>query len=85
MDLNKSKSPGDEKVYRTVTLSSDLECLLISTKDKCDVRGEVNTVAAAAMAVQVGTFADPDVAGTLNMNYTHLIIFKALNAHYCLI
>jgi secreted Zn-dependent insulinase-like peptidase len=62
-NLDHTKSTGDEKNYRVISLSSGLEALLISTKQKGERRGDVNAKAAAAMSVQVGSFADPDVAG----------------------
>jgi secreted Zn-dependent insulinase-like peptidase len=63
LDLDHTKSTGDEKNYRVISLSSGLEALLISTKQKGERRGDVNAKAAAAMSVQVGSFADPEVAG----------------------
>lgn len=56
------KSDGDLKDYRVVTLSgSNLECLLVSSVNTSKVGDNVK--AAAAMSVQVGSFADPTVAG----------------------
>lgn len=56
------KSDGDLKDYRVVTLSgSNLECLLVSSVNTS--KDGDNVKAAAAMSVQVGSFADPAVAG----------------------
>ncbi len=63
MTLDKSRSQGDLKNYRLVQLTSGLEALLVSTKVKGELRGESNTKSSAAMSVQVGSFADPAVAG----------------------
>ena len=58
------KSVGDLKDYRIVTLDgSCLECLLVSSENTSE--GKENVKAAAAMSVQVGSFADPAVAGEL--------------------
>jgi secreted Zn-dependent insulinase-like peptidase len=64
LNLDHTRSAGDVKNYRIICLASALEVLLISTKEKGELRGESNAKAAAAMSVQVGSFADPDVAGT---------------------
>jgi hypothetical protein len=57
MDLNHMRNAIDAKEYRLIKVyGSNLDCVLISTKEK-------NVKAAAAMAVQVGSFADPFVAG----------------------
>lgn len=64
MDLNPTRSAGDEKDYRLLTLDCGLECLLISTRTRCERRGDLEYAkAAAAMSVQVGSFADPEIAG----------------------
>ena len=63
MDLDSHRSSNDDKSYRIIHTSSGLECLLVSTKLKCEKKGETDTKATAAMAVQVGSFADPSVAG----------------------
>ena len=58
------KSVGDLKEYRIVTLDgSHLECLLVSSEKTSE--DKENVKAAAAMSVQVGSFADPTVAGEL--------------------
>lgn len=62
-DIDFAKSGGDEKNYRLVHTASGLECLLVSTKNKCERKGETDTKATAAMSVQVGSFADPQLAG----------------------
>lgn len=62
MNLDHTKSLVDEKNYRVLSLLSGLEVLLVSTKAKSESRGEVNVKAAAAMSVQVGSFADPELA-----------------------
>ena len=62
MNLDHTKSLVDEKNYRVLSLLSGLEVLLVSTKAKTEARGEVNVKAAAAMSVQVGSFADPELA-----------------------
>ena len=63
-DLDGSRSGSDEKNYRIVIVEpSGLECLLISTKIRSEKRCETNLKAAAAMSVQVGSFADPQCTG----------------------
>ena len=63
IDLDHTRSAGDSKLYRVITLPSGLEVMLISSKLKSEARGETNTKAAAAISVQVGSFADPELAG----------------------
>ena len=75
MDLDHTRSEGDEKRYRLLQLASGLECLLVSTKDKCVRRGDGNSKAAAAMSVQVGSFADPDLTGE---NFAPTIVLSIL-------
>ena len=76
IDLNPTKSQSDLKTYRLVTLPSGLEVLIISSLDLVmsrqhnDSDGEASVApavkAAAAMSVQVGSYADPpDIAGIL--------------------
>jgi secreted Zn-dependent insulinase-like peptidase len=67
MDIDSARSANDLKDYRVVTTPSGLECLLVSTKEKCALKQEDNTKATAAMAVQVGSFADPAVAGNRHL------------------
>jgi hypothetical protein len=67
MDIDSARSANDLKNYRVVTTPSGLECLLVSTKEKCALKQEDNTKATAAMAVQVGSFADPAVAGNRHL------------------
>ena len=71
MDLTESRSSSDEKEYRIVTIG-DLECLIVSTKNRAQKREEINLKAAAAMSVQVGSFADPVVAGKLECRFRFL-------------
>ena len=61
---NLFKSKTDLKQYRLVTLKSGLEVLLISTLELAISRDADLTTqkAAAAMLVQVGSFADPKEA-----------------------
>lgn len=68
IDIDYARSEGDDKNYRIIQLQpSGLECLLISTKTRVQTRCEDNSKAAAAMSVQVGSFADPTVAGMIRL------------------
>lgn len=67
MDSNViQRSENDKKEYKLIVLECGLECLLISTKDRDIKNGNNCMKAAAAMALQVGSFADPDYAGIVN-------------------
>lgn len=57
-----SKSLFDRKLYKLVTLSSGLKCLLISYNR---LNEDVQLIAAAALAVQVGSFSDPKNLGII--------------------
>ena len=70
VDLNGSRSDADQKEYKLITLECGLECLLVSTLTKDSQRDDYKSgaaewrgKAAAAMAVQVGSFGDPVQTG----------------------
>jgi secreted Zn-dependent insulinase-like peptidase len=68
VDFSVSRSDADQKEYRLITLECGLECLLVSTLAKdllspTDSNGGRYNKAAAAMAVQVGSFGDPVQTG----------------------
>ena len=63
MDSFLQRSENDQKEYKIFILDCGLECLLISTKERDIKNGNNCMKAAAAMAVQVGSFADPEYAG----------------------
>jgi insulysin len=45
------KSISDKRIYHTLKLNNNLECLLISDKDA--------QKSAAALSINIGSFADP--------------------------
>eukprot|EP01084_Bolivina_argentea_P118419 210121_1 len=60
-----NKSPSDPRDYKIITLSNNLECILVS-----DPEAEK---AACAMAVRVGHFADPDYLPGLAHFLEHML------------
>lgn len=62
--LTETRSLSDRKTYRLLKFESGFECLLISssyllTEGGADPEQTAELKAAAAMSVQVGSFADP--------------------------
>lgn len=76
MELDHTRSASDKKHYRLLTLSNGLKVLLVSTKDLLP-REEQHDItkmkSAAAIAVQVGSYSDPEYAGKFKL----IVIFIA--------
>jgi len=75
MNLDHTRSNNDQKEYRLVTLESGLEVLLVSTEHLAEGKGLDlrDGKAAAAMCVQVGSFADPAEAEGLAHFLEHMV------------
>lgn len=70
------KSISDLKTYKILELSNGLECLLISTMNRCqdiDIDNVGSLKSAAAMSIQVGSFSDPYVAEGLAHFLEHMV------------
>eukprot|EP01084_Bolivina_argentea_P304873 526609_1 len=64
-ELIPNKSPNDPREYKIITLSNDLECILVSDPD--------TEKAACAMCVRVGHFADPQALPGLAHFLEHML------------
>lgn len=71
MDIGAGKPLCDKKEYRHVRLASGLEVIIISSLNMQN-NGETMK-AAAAMCVEVGSFADPDECGGLAHFLEHMV------------
>lgn len=76
MDITSSRSKSDLKTYRVIRLVSGLEVLLISSLLVAESKkvDPANFKAAAALAVQVGSFFDPVEARKLDTTCSHLYL-----------
>lgn len=84
VDFSVSRSDADQKEYRLITLECGLECLLVSTlaKDLQSPAASGYNKAAAAMAVQVGSFGDPVQTGADDCRITS---YRCFSMHYILL
>ena len=73
MSLDHTKSSTDLKQYRLITLTNGLKALLVSTRNllPADQQEDASKMkAAAAMAVQVGSYSDPEFAGINSLDFS---------------